>query len=579
MEEVIKSECEIIENPRSSIESNSDDPPNKRQKQVTDVQESTVEIVEQSSVANEENQNIRSSIEDTIEIKLTRKEELDFSLVHMLVTDLESFEYVERKGFRDFVKKLDSSYEIPSTIHLKYKLFPDLYNVLKLKLQSVLMEVKFVTLSADTWSKSSCECYYISITCHFIWNNRLSAAVLETKQIEELSSSKLFTAIKEVIDNWNLENKVVCIVTDNNTSFHEAVKKLGLSHITSFVHSLQLVANDCFELPSIDNLIQKCKNIVHWFSSEARFKDKIEQNPTLQETLHLISSVTSNWINVYYILKCIMYLKDNLEELSEDMPSTFTPGELSTIEGCFFCLDCIRVAISDTDHNQYSMHSLIIPTMSFVHEKLRLVENVKMKTALCELFLDRMKNSIHSKLKFYETADIPLMSSILDPRIKKHGFRLPLIAVKAENLLLQESSSAIEQVKTKVENSYQTTPIKSEDDDACNLLNFLGAHINQIYKRRTKASTITIELESYLADPIIEITSNPMDYWKENQMVFPNLYTLACKYLSIPAHSVPTERIFSDVIKKQSQKIENEDGCVDKFVFFRQNKWLKNVVI
>ena len=40
---------------------------------------------------------------------------------------------------------------------------------------------------------------------------------------------------------------------------------------------------------------------------------------------------------------------------------------------------------------------------------------------------------------------------------------------------------------------------------------------------------------------------NALEWWRQNQAEFPNLSKMAQDYLAIPATSVPSERVFSDV--------------------------------
>ncbi|KAJ8012541.1 hypothetical protein DPEC_G00043890 [Dallia pectoralis] len=56
--------------------------------------------------------------------------------------------------------------------------------------------------------------------------------------------------------------------------------------------------------------------------------------------------------------------------------------------------------------------------------------------------------------------------------------------------------------------------------------------------------TLEAELSSYLS-PVLDSEENPLEWWGKHHVHFPNLSKVAKKYLSIPATSSPSERVFS----------------------------------
>lgn len=53
------------------------------------------------------------------------------------------------------------------------------------------------------------------------------------------------------------------------------------------------------------------------------------------------------------------------------------------------------------------------------------------------------------------------------------------------------------------------------------------------------------EIDKYLREPTIPRGDNPLPWWSSKRHKFPLLASLARKYLSIPASSTPSERVFS----------------------------------
>jgi hypothetical protein len=96
------------------------------------------------------------------------------------------------------------------------------------------------------------------------------------------------------------------------------------------------------------------------------------------------------------------------------------------------------------------------------------------------------------------------------------------------------------------------------DDELQELNDALGpndatrAEEEQVWGLETVRDTIQREMQLYkeargmmLRDPNTKNFSNPLDWWRVNKQTYPHLSKLALKYLSIPATSAPSERVFS----------------------------------
>jgi len=80
------------------------------------------------------------------------------------------------------------------------------------------------------------------------------------------------------------------------------------------------------------------------------------------------------------------------------------------------------------------------------------------------------------------------------------------------------------------------------------------------------------EIEMYRREASIPLTSCPLKWWRENCSLYPLLSPLAKAYLSIPATSVPSERVFStagDIVTAQRSQLLPEN--VDMLIFLKKN--------
>jgi hypothetical protein len=65
---------------------------------------------------------------------------------------------------------------------------------------------------------------------------------------------------------------------------------------------------------------------------------------------------------------------------------------------------------------------------------------------------------------------------------------------------------------------------------------------------------------------------NPLDWWRDNSMKYPNLATLALEYLAIPATSAPSERVFSRAGRLLTMKRASlAPDIAERMMFIKEN--------
>ena len=76
----------------------------------------------------------------------------------------------------------------------------------------------------------------------------------------------------------------------------------------------------------------------------------------------------------------------------------------------------------------------------------------------------------------------------------------------------------------------------------------------------------------YLQQKQIKLKDEPLKWWSVNEVILPVLAQIARKHLSIPAASVPSEKLFSDAgnhISARRTRLSPE--LVNKMLFLKRN--------
>ena len=100
----------------------------------------------------------------------------------------------------------------------------------------------------------------------------------------------------------------------------------------------------------------------------------------------------------------------------------------------------------------------------------------------------------------------------------------------------------------------------------------LGESFSSEPRQSNRLPQIEKEIEHYRRETSLPLSSCPLNWWRENCSIYPLLSPLARAYLSIPATSIPSERVFStagDIVSAQRSQLLPEN--VDMLIFLKKN--------
>lgn len=124
--------------------------------------------------------------------------------------DFQPFSVVEDKGFKDFVRALNPSYDLPSRKHISNTLITVKFEACLHETKALISNAVSVCLTTDTWTSINTESF-MGVTAHFIDDNfKTHAVLLQCAQFPgHHTSQNLADELRKVEIDWNLQNKIL----------------------------------------------------------------------------------------------------------------------------------------------------------------------------------------------------------------------------------------------------------------------------------------------------------------------------------------------------------------------------------
>ena len=156
-------------------------------------------------------------------------------------------------------------------------LLPEKYEVAKADLMLELEQVDTCAVTTNFWTSASME-GYVMITCHYLVSSwELKSCVLATYQVKMWHTAKNVAAeFKKVANDWNITNKISCIVTNSAANMTAAARLTGWVHVPCFAHTLNLIIQEVTERDKgLNDVCTKTFSIVTYFKQSAIAKDML----------------------------------------------------------------------------------------------------------------------------------------------------------------------------------------------------------------------------------------------------------------------------------------------------------------
>lgn len=525
----------------------------------------------------------------------SKQESLTKNVIGFVVGTVQPLSIVEDPDFINMINGFDQRYRIPCTKTLKDRI-STIYEAGKDALKDQLKEVQHISLTLDAWS-SPAHLPYLGITAHWVTSKFEPHEVL--LNMSELpyphGANEIQEHLFDLLYEWKIDLKINAIVTDNASNVKKACNNLGIGErIPCTAHTLQLSIGKGLEV--IKALIDKCKHLITFLSTDKKKQQLREsqiylyrqqamqlqiQNEELDEDknpicLDVIKANNTRWNSTLYALQRLVTLKSAIsmlkvslmndtnsyirkegERLEELYPTAYEWKEIKeTVE----LLNPFENATRFLSGVKYPTIGFAYPCMCSLQERLEsefdLLETDNVKN--CR---DAILEDLARRWEFPQ--ELCLKGSFFDPRFKNLDF------INSQ----EKISDIVNQLRAEFENFKQSNISEISDKSVDDLTTAMG----NFWKKKNAKTTMPIkdEFQHYLN--VVELPAleeyDPFVWWLTNKSQYPVLHNLAMKYLSIPATSVPSERLFSDaknLITPQRTRLDS--FFIDQLMFLKRNR-------
>src|SRR6266542_2225642 len=530
--------------------------------------------------------------------------------VEFLIDNNQPFNLVTNEAFRKFLNALNPSFNIPceNTIQI---LLESAHQYTEQKLRSLLeTDAISVSLTTDFWTSRSQE-GYIGITCSWISTNfepKESLLALEYVPFPH-TAEKICESLINTIRSWNLEYKVMSVTTDNGSNMVKAMKLLkqefpNTERIACAAYTLQLVVNKGLKSSEeLQRLILRANRLITFLRKPKQCEHllAVQQELNYDKILKPIQEVSTRWNSVFYAFERLLELQraiiflpsrlkaDKNKENNKDGKKLdsimLSSKEWETLSEIIEILDPFEEITSILSGQNYVTLSLVYPFIKKLTEILKkdlkdFVEVVIYETnqsrgqkAKIDInqsvetrnIINLLKESLLNWISFYWSipSSIGLISTLLDPRFKD----LRNFEDNEKNAIFEHLHNQYEWLN--IQQTLEPEPSSSKSRKRSRSIMDSLFSSSGIHSTNTEKN----ELTKYNELPEFHKETNPLLWWKDRAIGFPNLSKVAREYLAINATSVPSERLFSDAGNQVTSKRSSLDTfTISKILFLKKNR-------
>jgi zinc finger BED domain-containing protein 1 (E3 SUMO-protein ligase ZBED1) len=538
---------------------------------------------------------LKKNRDDSDEKSFSQKD-LEELLIKWIVSSNQPLSEVDEHNFRAFINALNPSFQIPSRNTLKKNIeikYQEEKERIKIRLQ---LAPNSFSLTSDVWTSCSNDSY-LSLTCQYIDSDwRMNKILLDIDKLHRPHTAKNIGArIYEILEEFDITDKTKTITTDGGKNMVNCLqeieeiarknsKQLSLTHIPCAAHQLNLVVNSGLSVfeNNTDSSISKLRNIISKIRRSPSFKENLEKCclQSGEKPIKLILDVPTRWNSTYDMLVRATSMQVSINMLLKEKISNKKGYEFSNKSsisdeewGLFKSVIKILKPFYDATLKLCQDSEPTLPFRMFIYNEIKskLIRfcdqkdwNFMKLREFINIMREKYEEICDQSLENFRSNELISLSYFFDPHLKSFIFNQSLKEEESEDVKTEickiyskthyRSTKAIPICITNVENLYQ-----EDDENSFDLMKMSFRRMK--FKKESDAPEEDIKLYSNLS---ISEEEKVLVFWNKNQNNLGNFGKLAADFLTPPATSVESERIFSkstEIIRKKRKRINPK--CVE----------------
>ena len=508
---------------------------------------------------------------------------LSDAIVEFIARDMRPVSVVDGIGFLNLMHVAEPRYTTPcrkTTMELIGRKYTDL----KREIRGYIAQQDWMSLTTDLWTSKAGDAY-ISLTAHFVCRNfEMMHRNLETRHLPGVHDhSHLASALRDSTSEWCIDlDHVSAFTTDNGSNIVKTVKEdLEVIHLPCAGHTLNLAVQSALKVPAISTALSRCKKVITHFNQSRIDREELHlKQQQLGLPGHaLIQDVQTRWNSTHDMIKRICEQQPAIQAVlhrrRDLVHLEISSGEWRILEDIADLLEPYKDATTYLSSESYPTISALGPLFTEIRSKLSPSESDS--TAVRQF-----KNALAIDMdKRYQDPNVSLIlnkASFLDPRFKSLAHLPATSQEETVDSVIDELTQTLHVVAQPVcssaEQESEGSPAKKKKTCLEKLLGekFQTEPLSTGVVTVSREELVQVEVSRYKSEPPLRLSKKPLEWWSSHRHAFPNLATMAQKYLGIVASSVPSERLFStagNVVDAKRAALLPEN--VNKLVFLHEN--------